>query len=87
VINNKDGELIYQKNLANVAPSYNEEPYYFKGGIWYYYKTINIPKNVGETFLVQIKDEATGNAYTFKVTGNQIDNEGGQENVITTVQK
>ena len=80
-VRNYYGELVHQKKLLK------EEPYCYKSGIWYYYKTINIPQKVGETFTLQVRDEGSGNNYTFIVIGNVGDNEEIENFYITTASK
>lgn len=80
-VTENDGEIIYQKELAK------EDPYYYKGGLWYYYKTINIPKQVGESFSIEVTDEGSGSNYTFKVIGNEIENDDLENILVTTIQK
>lgn len=60
-------EIVCSKTLDK------QDPYYYKWGIWYYYKTINVPEAVGETFIIQVRDEGTKTNFTFRVSGNLAD--------------
>ena len=48
----------------------NEQPFYYKWNIWYYYKTINVSVAVGQIFTIQVYDVPSAKSYKFKVANN-----------------
>ncbi len=61
----ENGSLLWSCSLDK------EQPYYYKWGIWYFYKTINVPVEAGQKFIVQLSDAAGGQSFTFKVFINE----------------
>ncbi|HXH19925.1 MAG TPA: hypothetical protein VNJ07_12680 [Chitinophagales bacterium] len=62
VVKNPQNEIVFSKMLEN------ECPYYYRWGIWYYYKTINVPFEVGKRFSVEVIDAGLATEYEFAVS-------------------
>lgn len=48
-----------------------EQPYYYRWEIWYFYKIINVPVAVGQSFIVQVYDYASKKSFKFRISQSE----------------
>ncbi len=65
VIDVSSGETVFKKRLEN------EEPHYYKWGIWFFHKTINIPYFLEREFAVKVTDAGLNKTFKFHVSVNE----------------